>query len=86
MIYKNEWRLYQNFFLPSVKLLEKRRVASKIIKVHSSPMTPYRRLMNSKYVSNTTKTSLRKQLRRLNPFRLKAAIDDKIKEIHRLAW
>jgi len=33
-LYKNEWRLFHNFFCPSVKLIEKKRVGSKIIKKH----------------------------------------------------
>ena len=31
-LYKTEWRLYHNFFIPSVKLLEKKRIASKTVK------------------------------------------------------
>jgi len=35
-LYKNEWRLFHNFFLPSVKLQEKFRLASKLIRKHDS--------------------------------------------------
>jgi len=44
-LYKNEWRLYHNFFLPSVKLIEKERIRSKIIKKHDKPKTPYQRIL-----------------------------------------
>ncbi len=84
-LYKNEWRLYHNFFLPSVKLIEKRRVGSQIIKIHSPAMTPYQRVFNSKHVKNEVKLALKRQMESLNPFRLKAIINDKIKEIRRLA-
>jgi len=31
-LYRNEWRFFHNFFLPSVKLIEKERIGSKAIK------------------------------------------------------
>src|SRR5208337_4542570 len=40
-LYALEWRLFHNFFFPSVKLLSKQRVGSKTIKYHDSPKTPY---------------------------------------------
>ncbi len=39
-LYHNEWRLFHNFFLPSVKLIEKERIGSKTIKKHDDPKTP----------------------------------------------
>lgn len=84
-LYKKEWRLYQNFFLPSVKLIEKRRVGSRIFRIHSPALTPYQRVFNSKHVKNEVKLALKRQVEALNPFRLKAIINEKIKEIHRLA-
>jgi len=45
-LYKHEWRLFHNFFCPSMKLLSKERIGSKTIKRHSSPKTPYQRTSN----------------------------------------
>ena len=84
-LYKTEWRLFHNFFCPSVKLLEKKRVASKIIKRYDKPKTPYQRLMDSQHVSAKTKELLKKQFEALNPFELRATMETKIKKILKIA-
>ena len=86
-LYKNEWRLYHNFFLPSVKLIEKERIRSKIIKKHDKPKTPHQRVLEAGQldVPNTIKQKLTKQLEYLNPFELKKFIDKKIQKILNLA-
>lgn len=84
-LYTTEWRLLHNFFLPSVKLLAKRRVGAKIVKVHDSAKTPYQRLLNSPKVPRETKLRLIAQYRTLNPFQLRKAIDEKIRRIRQLA-
>lgn len=86
-LYKNEWRLYHNFFLPSVKLIEKERVRSKVIKKHDKPKTPYQRVLeaDSIDVSAAQKQKLKEQFEQLNPFELKKIIDKKIEKILQLA-
>jgi len=84
-LYKNEWRLLLNFFLPSVKLTDKKRVGSKIIKVHDSPKTPYQRTLNSEDVRLDVKERLQQQIKTLNPFKLHRTIHEKIATIQRLA-
>ena len=83
-LYRNEWRLFHNFFLPSVKLIEKERIGSKTIKKHDSPKTPYQRMINSEYIPQTTKDALTKQLENLNPFELNNIMQMKLKKITRL--
>jgi len=39
-LYRSEWRLLMNFFLPQVKLVAKERIGSKTIKKHDKPQTP----------------------------------------------
>jgi len=39
-IYTTEWRLYFNYFMPSVKLVEKERIGAKINKKYDQPKTP----------------------------------------------
>jgi len=47
-LYTNEWRLFHNFFCPSVKLAEKKRIASKVIKRYDVPKTPYQRVLSTR--------------------------------------
>ena len=84
-LYKNEWRLFHNFFMPSVKLQSKERIGSKIIKCHDDPKTPYQRVLNSKFVSKKIKEGLKVLFKKSNPFKLRKTIDDKIARIHQLA-
>jgi hypothetical protein len=86
-LYKNEWRDYHNFFLPSVKLIEKERIRSKVIKKHDLPQTPYQRVMQADVfdVSWAMKQILTRKLKTLNPFTLKKIIDQKIAKILKLA-
>ena len=84
-LYKTEWRLYHNFFIPSVKLLSKERIASKTIKRHDKPKTPYQRILESKHIHKQTKEQLKTLFKTLNPFKLKKTIDEKIARIHLLA-
>jgi len=84
-LYKNVWRLYHNFFIPSVKLLSKERVASKTIKRHDKPKTPDQRILESKHINKEIKESLQKLFKTLNPFKLRKTIDEKIARIQQLA-
>ena len=83
-LYKSEWRLYHNFFQPSVKLLEKKRIASKTIKRYDNPKTPYQRVMESTDVSDEIKLSLKKQFEQLNPFKLRKAMEKKLAKIFKI--
>ena len=83
-LYTSEWRLYHNFFLPSVKLLEKKRIASKTIKRYDNPKTPYQRVVESTDISDEIKHSLRKQFEQLNPFRLRKAMENKLAKIFKI--
>jgi hypothetical protein len=80
-LYTNEWRLFHNFFCPSVKLIEKKRVASKIYKRYDMPKTPYQRALESKHVSVDQKQALKEQFEGLNPFKLRKAMEKKLQEI-----
>jgi len=84
-LYKNEWRLFHNFFLPSVKLIEKNRVGSQTIKKHDSPKTPYQRLLESNHIDAQTKLKLTEQFNKLNPFELREGIERKLKIIFKFA-
>ncbi|HUD44106.1 MAG TPA: hypothetical protein VMR41_01045 [Patescibacteria group bacterium] len=74
-------RLYTNFFLPVMKLKEKVRIGSKIIKRYDTPATPYQRVLQAKDVSKEVKDRLRKQYKTLNLVLLKKQIDEILKRL-----
>jgi 5S rRNA maturation endonuclease (ribonuclease M5) len=80
-LYTREWRLFHNFFCPSMKLISKERVGSKTIKRHAPPKTPYQRTLESPHVLASVKDSLSKQLENLNPFVLREAMEKKLRNI-----
>jgi hypothetical protein len=84
-LYTSEWRLYHNFFLPSVKLIEKKRIASRTIKRYDTPKTPYQRVMESTDISDEIKHSLENQFEKLNPFRLRRNMEKKLDKIFKFA-
>lgn len=80
-LYTTEWNHYFNFFIPSVKLIEKARVGSKIIKKYDKPKTPVQRLLESQNISEQTKQKLLHLSHTLNPFELQKQMYRKIKNI-----
>lgn len=82
-LYRNELRLYKNFFSPVMKLKEKVRQRAKIHRRYDIPKTPYQRLVESSHVPTITKARLTALYRSLNPGELKRGIDDKIHRLYR---
>jgi len=80
-LYTKEWRLFHNFFCPSMKLFSKERVGSKTIKRHDPPKTPYQRIIESPHMPDDMKERLTTQLQSLNPFSLRQAMELKLKKI-----
>lgn len=68
-------------FCPSLKLKTKRRDGAKYRKTYHPPQTPYQRLLDHPEVPESTKTALRHQHQALNPFELKAKIEQQLKRI-----
>lgn len=83
-LFSKHWSLFFNFFIPSVKLIAKERVDSKIIKKHDCPKTPLQRLLSSEHIKSSTKKQLKKEFESLNPFQLRCSIKKQIKAILRL--
>ena len=83
-LYRREWRTFHNFFCPSGKLLDKKRIGSKTIKLHDSPKTPYQRITESPHVPQNTKNQMAKYLEKQNPFLLRKAIEVKLRKIFAL--
>jgi hypothetical protein len=84
-LYRTEWRLFHNFFCPSVKLIAKERVGSKTIKRHDSPKTPYQRIIESPCIIASTKGRLSLRFKDLNPFFLRRAMERKLQRLFKSA-
>lgn len=69
--------LRHNFFLPSLKLREKQRQGSRVLKRYDPPQTPYQRVLESPQVDRADKRRLRRRYRTLNP----AALDRQIRAL-----
>ena len=64
------WCLRTNYFLPTMKLIKKTRIGSKVVKKYDSPKTPFQRLLASEYVPASAKQQLRQVYKELNPAQL----------------
>ena len=84
-LYRHELRLLQNLFLPSVKLLRKERVGSRVRRRYDAPRTPLERVLISPNPDRAQVASLLALRDRLDPFTLAATIDRKIEHIYTLA-
>ena len=82
-LYRNELRLYKNFFLPRMKLKEKVRIGSKVHRKYYPAKTPYQYLMESNQISETKKEELKKIYNSLNPAQLKRTIEVKLDNLYR---
>ena len=77
-LYRNELRLYKNFFQPVMKLKEKIRDKGKVHRRYDTPKTPYQRIIESEHIPQETKEKLTKLYLSLNPAELKRKIDEKV--------
>lgn len=78
-VYRKEWRLLQNYFLPQAQLIEKVRIGSKIKRRMARPATPYMRLLNHDKVLPETKTCLLKAREGMNPFEVRRRLTRKLR-------
>lgn len=83
-IYENEYRLLNNFFYATRKLVSKERVNKKVRKKYGEAKTPYQRVMESKKVDKKIKLELAQQYNQLNPAELKDNLHIKLKALKRL--
>jgi hypothetical protein len=84
-LYRNELRLFQNFFLPSVKLLRKERVGARVRRRYDRPRTPLERVLACPEVRPEVAAQLLRQRDRLDPFTLARIIEQKLERIYALA-
>lgn len=68
-------RLYTNYFQPSMKLIEKTRIGSKVRKKYDRARTPYRRVLESDAVAEEAKEKLEQIYATLNPVKLNREVN-----------
>lgn len=78
-IYRRYWSPFQNFFIPTMKLIRKTRIGAKIKKEYEKPQTPYERVMKSQHIAEKEKEKLKERYEELNPFLLKEELEKKLK-------
>jgi hypothetical protein len=79
-LYAQEWSRFTNHFKPTFKLLKRDKRGSRTVRVYEPiPQTPYQRLLGSPDIEEATKTRLREEHARLDPFELKKNIEQKLK-------
>jgi uncharacterized protein (UPF0297 family) len=66
---------YINFFLPSMKCIEKTRVGSTYMRKYDKSRTAYRRVLDHEGIAETVKARLRQRYATLNPKALKEKAD-----------
>ena len=84
-LYRHELRLFQNLFLPSVKLVTKRRVGSRLRRRYDAPQTPLERVQATPQHDRAKVAALLALRHRLDPFVLAQTIDQKIERLYALA-
>jgi hypothetical protein len=84
-LYGQELRLFQNLFLPSVKLQRKIRVGSKLKRIYDSPQTPFQRVCASKQAIPAKVAPLQQWRDTLDPFELSHQIEQKLERIFQLS-
>ena len=84
-VYRQELRLWMNLYQPSVKLVKKVRVGSKLRRVYSPAQTPFERVLASGQWDSRRVAELKKLRSLLDPFELSHSIDRKLESIYALA-
>jgi len=84
-LYRNELRLFQNLFLPSVKLERKERIGSRLRRHYEAPQTPFQRVAAAPAADPERVAELRGQRRTLDPFQLSARVQAKLEGIFGLS-
>lgn len=81
-LYRNEYRLFTNFFRPVMKIKSKEKINNSVCrKKYDVAQSPYQRLINSSQISQKTKAKLTELYLSLNPVQLKRAINEKVAKI-----
>jgi len=82
-LYRGPWRLYLNFFQPSLRLKKvvKDTATGKVKKKYFKAKTPYQRMLDHPKISRKQKLRLICIYQKLNPIKLQQEIREKLKQI-----
>ena len=81
-LYRNDLRTLQNLFLPSMKLLEKTRIGSKLKRRYDQPHTPLDRLSDCPQADPRKIEKLKDLRKTIDPFALAHRIEQKLERIY----
>jgi hypothetical protein len=84
-LYRNELGLMMNLFQPSVKLIRKERIGSRLRRLYDEPRTPLDRLRTCEGVNRTRVARLLRLRATTDPFLLARTIEEKLERLDRLA-
>jgi hypothetical protein len=84
-LYRNELRLMMNLFQPSVKLVRKERVGSRLRRVYDTPQTPLDRVRAGQEFDRERVNALVRLRANTDPFELAKTIEKKLDRIAALA-
>jgi len=84
-LYRHQLRLFQNLFLPSLKLLRKVRVGSRLKRLYTPPQTPLQRLLTCPQAYPEKVAALEKLRVSLDPFVLSQTIQKELEVIYQRA-
>jgi len=74
---------YLNFFIPTLKLVKKEHIGSKVKRIYDKPKTPYRRVLDHPNIGENNKVSLKSKYQTLNPATLLREINKLVRELMR---
>ncbi len=83
-LFRNELRLFLNYFKPSVKLVERHRIGSRVRRRYDAPKTPFERLIGLGALTQAQVATMKAERDRLDPFALSAAVESKVAAILRM--
>ena len=84
-LYRHELRLWLNLYLPSVKLVKKVLVGSKVRRVYDAARTPLERVLAGGQFNKDQAAELKKLHLCLDPFQLEKVIDQNLERIYERA-
>jgi hypothetical protein len=84
-LYGQELHLFQNLFLPSVKLARKERIGSRLRRQYEAAQTPFQRVVASPAADPERVAELRRLRQTLDPFELSRTIQTKLEGIFQLS-
>ena len=84
-LYRRELRLMMNLFQPSVKLIRKERIGSRLKRIYDPPQTPLDRLRKGKDLDRAAVNALLRLRATTDPFELAKTIEKKLERVAALA-